>query len=39
MEKSVLSKEVNYSWNFLNYPIHTITAKPKKRALEIVQFC
>ena len=31
MEKSVLiSKEVNYSWNFLNYPIHTVTAKPKE---------
>ena len=30
MEKSVLiSDEVNYSWNFLNYPIHTICAKPE----------
>ena len=30
MEKSVLiSEEVNYSWNFLNYPIHTISAKPE----------
>ena len=31
MEKPVLiSDEVNYAWNFLNYPIHTITAKPKE---------
>ena len=30
MEKSVLiSEEVNYSWNFLNYPIHTISSKPE----------
>ena len=31
MDKSVLiSKEVNYSWNFLNYPIHTVSVKPEK---------
>ena len=33
MDKSVLiSKEVNYSWNFLNYPIHTVSVKPEKTA-------
>ena len=33
MEKPVLiSDEVNYAWNFLNYPIHTITAKPKEES-------
>ena len=38
MEKSVLiSEEVNYSWNFLNYPIHTISAKPEMTS-KIVQF-
>ena len=35
MEKPVLiSEEVNYAWNFLNYPIHTITAKPKEESLK-----
>ena len=29
MEKpSLVSDKVNYSWNFLNYPIHTVSAKP-----------
>jgi len=29
MEKSALiDSEVNYEWNFLNYPIHTVSAKP-----------
>ena len=37
MEKPVLiSEEVNYAWNFLNYPIHTITAKPKEDSLKIM---
>ena len=30
MDKSALiNNEVNYSWNFLNYPIHTVSAKPQ----------
>ena len=33
MEKSVLiDNEVNFSWNFLNYPIHTVTAKPEEKS-------
>ena len=28
----LISDEVNYAWNFLNYPIHTITAKPKEES-------
>ena len=33
MEKSVLIKnEANYSWNFLNYPIHSVSAKPKEKS-------
>jgi len=31
MEKSALiDGDVNYDWNFLNYPIHTVSAKPEK---------
>jgi len=31
MEKTVLKdNDVNYDWNFLNYPIHTVSAKPEK---------
>ena len=40
MEKPVIiSDEANYAWNFLIYPIHTITAKPKKKVQNHVQFC
>ena len=31
MEKSALiDSDVNYNWNFLNYPIHTVSAKPEQ---------
>ena len=31
MEKSALiDSDVNYDWNFLNYPIHTVSAKPQE---------
>jgi len=31
MEKSALiDSDVNYDWNFLNYPIHTVSANPKQ---------
>ncbi len=31
MEKSALiESDVNYNWNFLNYPIHTLSAKPEQ---------
>ena len=30
MENTVpIDSDVNYDWNFLNYPIHTISAKPE----------
>ena len=35
MEKSALiDSDVNYDWNFLNYPIHTISAKPEQTSKE-----
>ena len=35
MEKSALiDSDVNYDWNFLNYPIHTVSAKPEKTSKE-----
>ena len=35
MEKSALiDSEVNYGWNFLNYPIHTVSANPEKKSKE-----
>ena len=35
MEKSaLLDSDVNYDWNFLNYPIHTVSAKPEKSSKE-----
>ena len=35
MEKSALiESDVNYDWNFLNYPIHTVSAKPEKTSKE-----
>ena len=35
MEKSALiDNDVNYDWNFLNYPIHTVSAKPKQTSKE-----
>ena len=31
MEKSALiNSDVNYDWNFLNYPIHTVSANPEQ---------
>ena len=34
MDKTVLIKnDVNYSWNFLNYPIHTVSSKPSENEL------
>ena len=31
MEKSALiDGDVNYDWNFLNYPIHTVSANPEQ---------
>jgi len=36
MEKSALiNSDVNYDWNFLNYPIHTIFAKPEQTSKEL----
>jgi len=35
MEKSALiDSDVNYNWNFLNYPIHTVSAKPEQTSKE-----
>ena len=35
MEKSALiDSDVNYDWNFLNYPIHTVSAKPENTLKE-----
>ena len=35
MEKSALiESDVNYDWNFLNYPIHTVSAKPEQTSKE-----
>ena len=35
MEKTVpIDRDVNYDWNFLNYPIHTISAKPEQTSKE-----
>ena len=35
MEKSALiDSDVNYDWNFLNYPIHTVSANPKQTSKE-----
>ena len=35
MKKSALiDSDVNYDWNFLNYPIHTVSAKPEKSLKE-----
>ena len=35
MEKSALiDSDVNYNWNFLNYPIHTVSAKPEQISKE-----
>jgi len=35
MEKSsLIDSDVNYDWNFLNYPIYTISAKPEQTSKE-----
>ena len=35
MEKSALiDSDVNYHWNFLNYPIYTVSAKPEQTSKE-----
>ena len=35
MEKSALmDSDVNYDWNFLNYPIHTVSANPEQKSKE-----
>ena len=35
MEKSALiDSGINYNWNFLNYPIHTVSAKPEQTSKE-----
>jgi len=35
MEKSALiDSDVNYDWNFLYFPIHTVSAKPEKTSKE-----
>ena len=35
MEKSALiESDVNYDWNFLNYPIHTLSSKPEQTSKE-----
>ena len=35
MEKSSqIDSDVNYDWNFLNYPIHTVSAKPENTSKE-----
>ena len=35
MEKpELISDEVNYEWNFLNYPIHSVTAIPKEESIK-----
>ena len=31
MKKSApIDSDINYNWNFLNYPIHTVSAKPEQ---------
>ena len=35
MQKSaLLDSDVNYDWNFLNYPIHTVSANPEQTSKE-----
>jgi len=35
MEKSAqIDSSVNNNWNFLNYPIHTVSAKPEQTSKE-----
>ncbi len=34
-QTNLLNNNANYSWNFLNYPIHTLTAKPKESKNQI----
>ena len=35
MEKSdLIENDVNYDWNFLNYPIHTVSAIPEQTSKE-----
>ena len=35
MEKSALiESDVNYDWHFLNYPLHTVSAKPEQTSKE-----
>ena len=29
MNQSILNDKANFTWNFLNYPIHTVSAKPE----------
>jgi len=39
MEKSALiDSDVNYDWNFLNYPIHTVSAKPEQYIKRMCNF-
>ena len=36
MEKSALiNSDLNYDWNFLNYPIHTVSANPEQTLKEL----
>ena len=34
-EKTLINKNANFSWNFLNYPIHTISEKPEESKKDI----
>ncbi len=34
-QTNLLNNKANYSWNFLNYPIHTVTANPDDSSTEI----
>ncbi|MBK16456.1 MAG: alpha/beta hydrolase [Prochlorococcus sp. SP3034] len=34
-ESTFISEDANFSWNFLNYPIHAVSAKPKEIAKDV----
>ena len=31
---ALIDNDVNYDWNFLNYPIHTVSANPEQTSKE-----
>ena len=33
-QSALIDSDVNYDWNFLNYPIHTVSANPVRTSKE-----